>query len=171
MTGRRCFLLAACAIGIGAPPAAAAAALPPPTGPVILTITGERLQWPNRDGAAAFDMAMLERMPHVTRTIETPWFPNARRFSGPLLRDVLASVGAKGTMIRARALNDYRVDIPLEDVLRHDVILARLLDGKPMSVREKGPLFIIYPFDSEPALRNAVYFSRCAWQLRSLEIQ
>ena len=35
--------------------------------------------------------------------------------------------------------------------------LARLLDDKPMPVRDKGPLFIIYPFDSKPELRNAVY--------------
>ena len=39
-----------------------------------------------------------------------------------------------------------------------------------MSVREKGPLFVMYPFDSQPQLRNAVYFSRCIWQLRSIEL-
>jgi hypothetical protein len=50
------------------------------------------------------------------------------------------------------------------------VLLARLLDDRPMAVRDKGPLFIIYPFDSEPALRNAVFYSRSAWQLKSLEV-
>jgi hypothetical protein len=51
------------------------------------------------------------------------------------------------------------------------VLLARLLDDKPMAVRDKGPLFIIYPFDSSAELRTTVYFSRSAWQLKSIEVQ
>ena len=68
------------------------------------------------------------------------------------------------------ALNDYRVDIPVADVQRFDVILARLLDGQPMAVREKGPLFVMYPFADHAELRNAVYYSRCAWQLKAIEV-
>jgi hypothetical protein len=60
--------------------------------------------------------------------------------------------------------------VPLEDVRRIDVVVARLLDGKPMSVREKGPLFVIYPFDDRPELRTSVYFSRCIWQLKAIEV-
>jgi hypothetical protein len=90
-----------------------------------------------------------------------------------LLRDVLAAAGvaaqAKG-VARFVALNDYKVEIPLADAHEHDVIVARLLDGQPMSVRQKGPLFVIYPFDEKPALRTAAYFSRCIWQLKSIEL-
>ena len=68
------------------------------------------------------------------------------------------------------ALNDYLVEIPGEDVQRYDLVLARLLDDKPMPVRDKGPLFIVYPFSGHPELRNAVYYSRCAWQLKSIEV-
>ena len=50
------------------------------------------------------------------------------------------------------------------------MIVARLLDDKPMSVREKGPLFVMYPFDREPQLRNSQYFSRCVWQLKAIEL-
>jgi hypothetical protein len=39
-----------------------------------------------------------------------------------------------------------------------------------MAVRDKGPLFIMYPFDRRPDLRNAVYYSRCVWQLKALDI-
>ena len=62
------------------------------------------------------------------------------------------------------------LDIPFDDAQRHDMIIARLLDGKPMAVRDKGPLFIIYPFDARPELRNTMYFSRSAWQLRTIEV-
>lgn len=149
---------------------APAATLPAPTGPVVLTLTG-RVAQRNVGETAAFDMAMLEALPQREIVTPTPWYDEPRRFGGPLLRDVLADAGATGTALRASALNNYRVEIPFDDVVRHDVVLARLLDGKPMSVREKGPLFVMYPFDRKPELRNAVYYSRCIWQLRSIEVQ
>jgi hypothetical protein len=124
----------------------------------------------NRGNAVAFDMAMLERLPQTSFTTRTPWYAQPRKFTGPLLRDVLAAAGSHGSQLRAMALNDYRVDIPVDDTQRHDVLLARLLDDKPMSVRDKGPLFIIYPFDQDASLRSALYYSRCAWQLKSIEV-
>ena len=146
-----------------------ASVLDAPEGAIVLTISG-RVRHANRGSAAAFDMAMLDRLPQATITTKTPWFSQARKFSGPLLRDVLAAAGSQGQQLRALALNDYRVDIPLEDAQRWDVVLATALDDKPMSVRDKGPLFIIYPFDSHAELRNALYFSRCAWQLKAIEV-
>jgi len=162
---RRRLFLAAPLAGLATP----AAALDAPTGPVVLTINGA-LALANRDGRADFDMAMLERMPQRSIATETPWYTGTRTFNGPLLRDVLATAGAKGKALRLVALNDYRVEMPIDDPQRYDVIVARQLDGKPMGVREKGPLFVMYPFDSQPQLRNAVYFSRCVWQLRSIEL-
>jgi hypothetical protein len=147
----------------------AAAALEVPDGPVVLTLSG-RVRLLNRADAAVFDMAMLERMPQASFITRTPWYQQPRKFTGPLLRDVVAAAGGHGTQLRAYALNDYRVDIPTEDLQRYDVLLARLLDDRPMAVRDKGPLFIIYPFDQHDELRTAVYFSRCAWQLKSIEV-
>jgi hypothetical protein len=144
-------------------------ALEKPRGAVVLTVSG-RVARPNDGPHAVFDMAMLEQMPQVSFTTMTPWYAQPRKFTGPLLRDVLAAAGAQGTTVRALALNDYRVDIPFADTQLHDVLLARLLDDKPMPVRDKGPLFIIYPFDSKPELRNAVYYSRSAWQLKAVEV-
>jgi hypothetical protein len=60
--------------------------------------------------------------------------------------------------------------MPFDDTQRYDVLLARLLDDQPMTVRDKGPLFAIYPFDARPELRSAVYYSRSAWQLRTIEV-
>ena len=152
--------------GMWCPPARA---VDLPTGAVVLTVSG-RIRLPNQGQTAVFDMAMLERLPQASFEVRTPWYSQPRRFTGPLLRDVLAAAGSQGSLLRAVALNDYRVEIPADDAQRFDVLLARLLDDKPMSVRDKGPLFIIYPFDSTAGLRNAVYFSRCAWQLKAIEV-
>jgi hypothetical protein len=39
-----------------------------------------------------------------------------------------------------------------------------------LSIREKGPLFIVYPYDSKPELQAQMYLDRSAWQLKSLTI-
>lgn len=149
---------------------APARALDRPQGKVVLSLTGKILR-PNGEGRADFDMDMLAALPQTTITTRTPWDKEPRRFTGPLLRDVLAAAGAQGSSLQAIALNDYRIDIPAEDARLFDVIVARLLDDQPMRVRDRGPLFIMYPFDSKAELRAQRYYARAAWQLRSLDVQ
>ena len=72
--------------------------------------------------------------------------------------------------LRAVAQNDYTVELPVEDATRYPVVVARLFDDRPMPVRDKGPLFIIYPFDSDERLRSERYYSRSAWQLKAIDV-
>ncbi|WP_280152507.1 molybdopterin-dependent oxidoreductase [Piscinibacter sp. XHJ-5] len=164
---RRPWLLWALASALAAP---AAGALDAPAGRVVLTVTGE-IEQRNAPDGAQFDMAMLEKLPQRSYSTRTPWYPEPRKFTGVLLRDLLAAVGARGKTVKAVALNDYRVDIPVEDAARHDLMVAYRLDDKPMAVRDKGPLVVIYPFDAQPELRSAVNYSRAAWQLKQLELR
>lgn len=150
--------------------AAPAHALDAPKGKVVLSVTGKVTQT-NAAGRADFDMAMLDALPQHSFSTGTPWFRGPRKFSGPLLRDVLAAVGAQGSTLVAVALNDYKVEIPVEDSRRFKVVMATRLDDKPMSVREKGPLFIIYPYDDDSELRSERHYSRSAWQLRRLDVR
>ncbi|WP_397532593.1 molybdopterin-dependent oxidoreductase [Roseateles sp.] len=147
-----------------------AAALDVPRGQVVLTLRG-RVGKPNRGGEADFDMDMLAALPQHSITQATPWYAGPRKFTGPLLRDVLSAAVVSGRSVEAIAINDYRVTIPMEDLQNHAVILARLLDEQPMPLREKGPLFIVYPFATDPKLRSSLYYSRSAWQLRTLEVR
>ena len=148
----------------------AAWALEPAKGKVLLSISG-RLNLNNGAGRADFDLAMLDALPQHSFVTSTPWFKSARKFSGPLVRDLLAAVGAQSQTLVAVALNDYKIEIPLDDVRRYPVLLATRLDDQPMRVRDKGPLFIIYPFDASADLRSERYYSRSAWQLRHLELR
>ena len=152
-------------------PAAPARALDAPTDKVLLTVGGSVAN-SNDHGAASFDLALLRTLPQHSFTTRTPWYAQPRKFSGVPLRDLLTAVGAApGAALNAVALNDYRVEIPSTDIVQHGAMLAYLLDDQPMSVRQKGPLVIIYPFDDRPELRTAVHYSRAIWQLRSLEIK
>lgn len=126
----------------------------------------------NAGEAFHFDMKMIEALPQHSFTTSTPWFPKPMKFTGPLLSDVLAAVKAsKATRIKAIAINDYQASIPMTDTVKYPVIVARLIDGKAIPVREKGPLFVVYPFDSSAELRSSVYYERSVWQLKTLEIQ
>jgi len=143
--------------------------LGPPRGRVVLTISG-RIGVRNAADTAQFDMDMLAAMRQHSFSTHTPWYPQAHKFTGPLLRDVLDAVGAHGRTLRAVALNDYTVELPVEDATRYPVVVARLFDDRPMPVRDKGPLFIIYPFDSDERLRSERYYSRSAWQLKAIDV-
>lgn len=147
-----------------------ALALEPAIGSPLLTVSGN-IKLTNAGRLAQFDMELLEKLPQHSFETKTPWHKGPTKFTGPLLRDILAATGASGHTLLATAVNDYRVTIPMEDAQKHDMIVVRLTNGQPMALRDKGPLLIMYPFDQQPALRSALYFSRCIWQLRGLEVQ
>lgn len=165
---RRLFL-AHCALLAGALTPSSFAA-DKPAGKPILTLTGKISQKNDAD-RYVFDMAMLEKLPQHSFTTKTPWFKEPVKFTGPLLRDVLAEAGASGEILTAFALNDYKTSIPVNDAASFNVIVARLMDGKTMPVREKGPLFIIYPYDENKDLQTKTYYSRSAWQLKAIEVK
>lgn len=148
----------------------AALALDAPKGPVVLTVKGA-LSQPNVGDTAQFDLAMLEALAGRTAKVKTPWTDGEPQFSGPFLRSVLEAAGANGETLLVKALNDYFAAVPMSDARQIDTILATRLNGKPMSVREKGPLFLIYPFDLDPALYNEKYFSRSVWQIKEIEVR
>jgi hypothetical protein len=160
-----CALLATALLTLSGP----SKALEPARSKPVLTVSG-KVSDTNDAGRAVFDMAMLEALPQKSFTTATPWYNQPVKFTGPLLSDVLKAAGAKGSTLKAVAINDYKIQIPADDT-RHGVILARLVDDKPLSVRDRGPLFVVYPFDSAPELRNATYFGRSIWQLKSIEVE
>ena len=149
---------------------AAAEDLRAPVGPVILEITGQ-IANTNGDGIARFDLSMLQALPQVHRTTTTPWNDQPIVFSGPLARDVLAEVGAGGEIAIWVALNDYAAPIPIAEFHQYDVILAVLRDGQTMPIRDKGPIFIIYPFDDHRELWTEAIYQHSIWQLKEIRVE
>jgi hypothetical protein len=133
---------------------------------IILTVTGQ-----TAGNEIQLTDAMLAKLTQKSMTVQTPWYPSPKTFEGPLLRDVLKLAGIKSGQIRLVALNDYTISIPVSDAFQYDVIVARLLNGKPMGIREKGPLFVVYPFHEHEELRKTDYYRRCSWQLRSISAE
>lgn len=147
-----------------------AGTLEPPAGKPILTISGT-ISETNAPAGALFDRAMLEKIGMVTVETKTPWYNGPMKFEGVPMDKLMAEVGAKGQKVVAYALNDYTTEIPMEDFAKHHAILALKRNGDYMPVRDKGPLFVIYPYDSEPELASQTYYSRSAWQVARLVVK
>ncbi len=139
-------------------------------GPVVLTLSGRVSAQPTSQ-TVVFDMDRLQALPQHTFTTQTPWDVQPITFTGPRLRDVLAQLKARGSQLRAIALNDYRVKIPVSDADQFDMVVALRMNGQPISVRTKGPLFIVYPFDAQPVLQKKLYYERAIWQLKAIEVE
>lgn len=158
------------AIAVASTRPAQSAGLAIPQGKVVLSVSG-MIKETNKDGEATLDMAMLEAIGTASFTTTTPWYNAPVTFSGVPLAKLLDFLGATGTTLTVYALNDYKTDIPMEDARKFPVILATKRDGAYMPVRDKGPLFIVYPYDSDPALKQQIYFSRSAWQVARMVVR
>ncbi len=141
-----------------------------PTGKVLLTMTG-KIENTNDNGKAVFDIASLEKLGVVSFQTTSPWYNGRTTFAGISMQKLMDYVGAKGTVVKVTALNDYTTVIPLSDFKNYNVILAFKINGEYMRVRDKGPFFIVYPYDSLPELNNQIYYSRSAWQVSRMSIE
>jgi len=141
-----------------------------PTQPPFLTITG-KLRVKNDGEAAVFDREMLEALGSATITTNSPWYEGPVRFDGVPMVKLMEAIGAEGKTLTAVALNDYSTDIPIDDFERFGVLLATRRDGAPMRISDRGPLFIIYPYDANPVLRARLYYSRSAWSVAQMVVR
>jgi hypothetical protein len=162
--------LGGAAAGLAGSPwkAQAAQPIPLPKGDPVLTIMG-KISNPNRGATAVFDMATLESLGITTLTTKTPW-TDQTKFSGVLLDTLMKRIGAQGTTLVATALNDYSAEVPISDFAAYKPLLATRMNGQLMPIADKGPLFIVYPFDGNPDLARQTFYGRCVWQLDRMTI-
>ncbi|WP_449396469.1 molybdopterin-dependent oxidoreductase [Devosia riboflavina] len=131
--------------------------------PVILEVSGQV------EATRTFTLSQLRALGVTSLETSTAWTDGAPEFEGVLGRNVLDTLGPlSSSHVTALALNDYRADIPLSDFYEYDVLFAWSMDGEMMTRRDKGPLWIVYPRDNVPQLREERYEHRWVWQLNRL---
>lgn len=150
--------------------AAHAANLPKPQGTVLLEVTGT-VATTNADGKAIFDLAMLEGIGGTVIETSTAWTEGKSRFEGVLLSKLIESVGATGKTAITIAINDYKVEIPVSDFAKYPVILAYRMNGELLKIRDKGPLWIIYPQDQHPELKTKETQAKWVWQVKEIRFR
>jgi len=147
-----------------------AAALDTPAERPILTVTGN-IAVTNKGSAAVFDRAMLESLGMTSFETTTPWFSGTVKFEGVRMDKLMETVQAKGQRVAVVALNDYSSELPVEDFAKYGVILALKRNDQYMPVSDKGPLFVVYPFDTNPELKNQKFYSRSVWQVTRIDVK
>ncbi len=111
----------------------------------------------------------LDAMPQVSFTTSTIWTDGVVEFSGVPLKALLESVAADSTTVEMVALNDYKVAMPLAQLEDSAPIVATRMNGAVMSVRDKGPFWVVFPYDEDAKYQTETIYSYSIWQLNRLE--
>ncbi|MGO4642425.1 hypothetical protein AB4Z43_28710 [Mesorhizobium sp. 2RAF45] len=130
---------------------------------------------------AVFSVNQLQaEFPQQTYDTRTPWTSDNEKieYRGPLLANVLAKAGVTVAQeVKVVAFDNFVSDIRIDEIRSYNPILAverrcnendkaRSLcpsgqEFRPISMVEKGPIFIVWPFDQLPAsyvpARNSIW--------------
>ena len=120
-------------------------------------------------------MAGLQALPQrelVTSLPPSLGNTGVHRWQGVSLRLLAERLGGgPGSVLQLEAINDYAVTVPWSDLVRYDPIVAYQRNGQALTVREKGPMILIYPFDAHPELNTQQYLNRSIWQVNAITVK
>jgi hypothetical protein len=171
-----------------------AASLPAlPGGPALLTVSGALVrsnrgpfdpaldQMMHKHGVSfskawVFDDAALRMLPAVTIRPTLEYDAKVHELRGPLLLDLLAHAGATlsdKTVLVLRAVDGYKVELPVAQARAQRFIAATHVDGKPMPLGGLGPLWAVVDADRIPEMAAKPLgqrFAACPWALYHVEV-
>jgi hypothetical protein len=122
-------------------------------------------------GTVTLSRDEIAKLPQHELTEQPTSFPEALKFKGPLLADVLALAGATGSDITLSAVDDYKVDITGDDMKKFNPILAIEKDGVRMAPDDFGPFFVMWPFKEKPEIDIEAYQAKAIWSVVKIEVK
>ena len=164
----------------------AAADIGKPSGAVVLTVAGNiantnRPAYDQRrdvlfkfheytfDRAFAFDRAMLERLGVARVHIEYEGWAGPMTFTGPRLANVLKAVGCRSGPLVTLAVDGFSHEISRAEVEAREWVVATRIDGRPLGIGDRGPLWLVFDPPGERAATEdeenmwpwALFFIQC----------
>ena len=154
----------ACAVGMAALPALAEtpAAGSAEGGEIVLKVQNSAGE------VTTFDLAALDALPQQDVTTTTIWTEGRKTFTGPSLAAVLEAAGVEGPEVMATAANGYQTKVNVDQLDAQVPVVASRIDGETFSRREKGPLWVIFPYDLDERYRTPLAYEQSIWQLVEL---
>lgn len=132
---------------------------------------------PLPDGSTQTHVYSIQSLTELSKTeytTSTVWTESLDRFSGVLLWDMLAHLGVDpegwNGQITLEAIDGYSATLGPAHVDQTAPLLAILRNGRPMPLRERGPFWLIFPYDAEPAFRNETIYALSVWQIAQMSI-
>lgn len=117
------------------------------------------------------DEAALAALPQTEFETATPWTAGVHRYRGPTLKAMLAAQGLKDvTHVRVTGLNGYQQQFDLAPFAQVPLTLVRYQDDKPLTRRNKGPVWLLMPFSEYPEFDVSPIHSFMVWQLVRIEV-
>lgn len=137
---------------------------------VMLEVTGNLS--PTMDGdTVIIRRGAVEKLPQKSITTTSHITDDPITYSGPLFTDLLNLAGAQGDLVTVVAWDDYLAEIKVEDLNKYGVILATHENGKQLSMEDRGPMYVVFPFSDYPEIRNDLYYNKSVWQIKTIEVE
>lgn len=121
-------------------------------------------------GEVSFSQEDILAMSDQQVVTHTPWTDGTLTFRGAPLEAVLARAGIDGGWVNARGLNNYSVNVPVDQALAAKAFLAVHMNGELMRIKDKGPFWIVFPWDEHPELLTREIRTWSVWQLQALSV-
>ncbi|WP_299136048.1 hypothetical protein [uncultured Vibrio sp.] len=119
----------------------------------------------------ALSREQLLTLPQTEITTTLPWVEGLTVYSGVTLQAVLEDMDLPiSPQVTFVALNDYKIAVPKEDFDTYEPIIAIKKNGEFMSVREKGPYWLIYPISANPETNTPDFHAKMIWQIRDIHL-
>ncbi len=117
------------------------------------------------------DEAALAALPQVEFETATPWTLGTHRYRGPTLKSVLAAQQVdSASAINVAALNGYQQRVDLSLFAKVPLTLVRYQDDKPLTRRNKGPLWLLVPLSAHPDMDVSAIHNNMVWQVIRIEV-
>ncbi|MGY3892723.1 hypothetical protein [Aeromonas enterica] len=115
--------------------------------------------------------AELDALPQIEFSTTTPWSDGLHTYRGPLLTSLLKNHGIQSQKMMLIALDEYSQPLDLEKFKGVDVILATSEDGRLLSRRSRGYVWVMLPLSRYPELDHTDTHALMVWQLTRIESQ
>ncbi|WP_284381234.1 hypothetical protein [Litoribrevibacter albus] len=141
-----------------------------PTDDIIVEVSGA-ITVTNADDMAIIDRDVINNLPRKSITTSSHITEVPVTYSGPLFTDLLTLLGSKGRTVVVIAWDDYLAEISVDDLDKYGVILADSENGKQLTLSDRGPLYVVFPFSDFPEIRNDLYYNKSVWQIKAIEVK
>ena len=130
------------------------------------------VSFPEASGRAPVELTMqdLAELPQNGFETSTIWSNGLQRFDGVLLTDLAAHLEVDGEVLELSALNEYLVDFDMSLEVERQALVATSRNGEPMSSRDKGPLWVVFPYDKDEAFQTETVYALSIWQLDRISV-
>lgn len=115
------------------------------------------------------DRTSLLALPQSSMETRVPWHDGPARFEGPLLSRLMESLGVHGETLIVTGLDGYSIRIPLAEAYKMDAMMAHSCNGKSLSIRELGPLILLYPQGDGFSSQQRLF--RTVWQVSHITVE